>query len=152
MAIPGDVVHRGGPASLARPLIVSRARTARRILLDRLAARLVVGGGVLIIASILAILVVIIGEAYPLFLPARAELVGTRSGAPGAVSAPSVGPIVTDEYREIAYHVTTGGELPMVSVSSGASRGVVKIPGLDGARVTAVASRSAGRHVFGTAN
>jgi len=50
-----------------RPLVVSRARTARRILLDRWASRLVVLGGIVIIASILAILFVILAEVWPLF-------------------------------------------------------------------------------------
>ena len=45
----------------------ARARTARRILLDRLATRTVVLGGLIIIASIIAILFVIVAEIYPLF-------------------------------------------------------------------------------------
>ena len=56
----------------ARPLVVSRARTLRRILLDRWASRLVILGGLIIIASILAILVVILGEVWPLFRPPTA--------------------------------------------------------------------------------
>ena len=49
------------------PLTLGRARTSRRILLDRVSRRLVVLGGIIIIASILAILVVIAGEVSPLF-------------------------------------------------------------------------------------
>ena len=68
-----DVVPAAGPGVAARPLVVSRARTARRILLDRWASRLVVLGGIVIIASILAILFVIVGEVWPLFRPPWAE-------------------------------------------------------------------------------
>ena len=68
-----------------RPLTVSRARTARRILLDRWASRLVVLGGIVIIASILAILFVILAEVWPLFRAPQAELVG--QGLVGAAPA-----------------------------------------------------------------
>ena len=44
----------------ARPLIVSPARTSRRIRMDQWASRLVVVGGLIIIAAILAILFVIV--------------------------------------------------------------------------------------------
>ena len=54
--------HVEGPPGVLPALTVSRARTARRILLDRWASRLVVLGGIVIIASILAILFVILAE------------------------------------------------------------------------------------------
>ena len=56
---------------------VSRARTNRRIVLDRWASRLVILGGVIIIASILAILFVIVGEVWPLFRKPTATPAGT---------------------------------------------------------------------------
>jgi hypothetical protein len=68
-----------------RPLTVSRARTARRILLDRWASRLVVLGGIIIIASIIAILFVIAAEVWPLFRAPRIERVG--HGLAGAAPA-----------------------------------------------------------------
>jgi ABC-type uncharacterized transport system permease subunit len=67
VAISPDALRAGGPAASARPLDVSPARTARRIVADRWASRLVVVGGIIIIASILAILFVIAAEVYPLF-------------------------------------------------------------------------------------
>ncbi|MGH7365820.1 MAG: hypothetical protein ACREK9_05365, partial [Candidatus Rokuibacteriota bacterium] len=80
MAIGPEALRAGGPAAPARPLDVSKARTARRIVADRWASRLVVVGGIVIIASILAILFVIAAEVYPLFKLPTAELVGPRVG------------------------------------------------------------------------
>ena len=51
MAINSDAFGTGGPASPARPLVVSRARTSRRITLDRWTSRLVILGGIIIIAA-----------------------------------------------------------------------------------------------------
>ena len=94
---------------------VSRARTARRIVLDRWASRLVVSGGIIIIASILAILLVIVAEVYPLFKAPTAEFLGTRSPAvPTGAPAPGAAAGM-DEYREVGYTVGTDG----VSSSSG---------------------------------
>ena len=77
---------KGGAPVPARPLAVGRARTSRRILVDRLSARLVVLGGVVIIASILAILFVIAAEVYPLFKRPTATLV--RAYPPALSDAP----------------------------------------------------------------
>ncbi len=71
MAINADTLTAGGPGTPARPLVVSRARTSRRIFLDRFAARTVVLGGIVIISAILAILFVIAAEVWPLFRPPR---------------------------------------------------------------------------------
>ena len=75
MAINTQTLRAGGAAP---PLVVSAGRTGRRARLDRWASRLVVGGGVIIIVSILAILFVIGAEVIPLFRPASAILVATR--------------------------------------------------------------------------
>ena len=89
MAIDPGVLGAGEPVSAARPLVVSRARTARRIVLDRWASRLVVSGGIVIIASILAILLVIVAEVYPLFKAPTAQFLGMRAPATAAgVPAP----------------------------------------------------------------
>ncbi|MBI1959405.1 MAG: hypothetical protein HYS36_09295, partial [Candidatus Rokubacteria bacterium] len=91
MALNTEALGAGGPASPARPLVVSRARTSRRIALDRWASRLVVSGGIIIIASILAILLVIAAEVYPLFKAPTASLLGTYRAVEGASSAPAPG-------------------------------------------------------------
>ena len=90
MALDPGVLGAGVPVERDRPLVVSRARTARRIIADRWASRLVVSGGIIIIASILAILFVIAAEVYPLFKKPTASLLGTRAATAGA-STPAPG-------------------------------------------------------------
>jgi phosphate transport system permease protein len=131
------------------PLVVSRARTARRIRLDRWASRLVVLGGLVIIASILAILLVILGEAWPLFRPPTAERVG--QGLAGVVPAPGEASGV-DEYREIAYGITEQGTLQFTPLRVSGAYPPITLAGLEGARVTAATSSGPGRHVLGTAD
>ena len=143
----------GGPpnplAGQLRPLVVSRARTARRIWLDRLATRTVVLGGLIIIASILAILFVIGGEITPLFRSPRATAVPAASAAAVPASPEAVG---IDEYREIAYVVTAEGALQFVALRVAGSYPPVPVPGLDGARVTAASELGPGRHLLGTSD
>jgi phosphate transport system permease protein len=149
VAVTVESVSAGAPGSPARPLVVSRARTARRILLDRLATRTVVLGGLIIIASILAILFVIVAEIAPLFREPRAELLpGTTSGAV-PVSAEAAG---IEEYREIAYVVTREGALQFVPLRVSGSYPPVPVPELNGAAVTAVAELGRGRHALATSD
>jgi phosphate transport system permease protein len=149
VAIGPDVLRAGGPAVPARPLHVSPARTARRIVADRWASRLVVVGGIVIIASILAILFVIAAEVYPLFKVPTAELVGSPIGgaAGGAVAA---GPLGVDEYREVASQVLSGGVLQLTDLKRGSVLAAVPIKGLDGATVTRVTDTGAGKYLVGT--
>jgi ABC-type uncharacterized transport system, permease component len=81
VAINAGAFEAGGPGAPARSLGVSRARTSRRILLDRWASRLVVVGGIVIIACILAILFVIAAEVYPLFKAPTSTYVGSYGTA-----------------------------------------------------------------------
>ena len=132
-----------------RPLTVSRARTARRILLDRWASRLVVLGGIVVIASILAILFVILAETWPLFRPPTAERIG--QGLAGA--APAAGDALgVDEYREIAYTITLAGTLQFTPLRVAGAYPPVPVPDLGGARVTAVAETGRGQHALGTSD
>jgi ABC-type uncharacterized transport system permease subunit len=73
LAVTVERLPAGGPEVPARPRDASPAQRRRRVLLDRWATRLVALGGVIIIASILAILLVIVAEVYPLFKAPRAE-------------------------------------------------------------------------------
>ncbi|MEK7371126.1 MAG: ABC transporter permease, partial [candidate division NC10 bacterium] len=153
MAVNTEALGAGGPASPARPLVVSRARTSRRIALDRWASRLVVSGGIIIIASILAILLVIAAEVYPLFKAPTASLLGTYRAVEGAPSVPAPGEGTgVDEYREIAYAVTSTGTLQFVSLRGERAVPPVPVPGLGGASVTAVAAAGKGQHLIGSAD
>jgi phosphate transport system permease protein len=147
-----EALREGGPGAPARPLVVSKARTDRRVLLDRLASRLVVGGGLVIIAAILAILFVIVVEIYPLFkAPVAQRMAAHRMAGSGAEGALLPGGLGVDEYREIAFGVT-GGELRFMNLRTGAALPATPIPGLDGARVVAVDAAAKDRFVLGTSD
>ena len=148
MAINADLVQPGGPGIPARPIVVSRARTNRRLLLDRLASRTVVVGGIVIISAICAILFVIVGEVWPLFRPPRIELAG-RLAAPGAPAAG--GSLGVDEYREAASVVSATGELALVPLRPGVqATPAVALAGLGAARVTVVTAYGGNRYAVGT--
>ncbi|HEY4910195.1 MAG TPA: ABC transporter permease, partial [Methylomirabilota bacterium] len=152
MAINTGTLEAGGPASPTGALAVSRARTSRRILLDRWASRLVVVGGIIIIACILAILFVIAAEVYPLFKPATATFAGTYA-ASTAGAAPAAGDALgVDEYREIAYTITGLGNLEFVSLKGETSPLPVVVPGLNGATVASVVALDKTRLLVGTSD
>jgi phosphate transport system permease protein len=153
---PSETFRAGGAGPPARPaagsrIAVSAARAARRRLLDRWAGRVVAVGGVVIIASILAMLVVIAGEVGPLFRGASATVVArhdpagpARGPAPGRASG-------VDEYRELAYRITTEGRVEFVSLRPGhPAPPAAQPPGLEGRRVTAVAEAGKDTHLLGT--
>jgi phosphate transport system permease protein len=144
----------GGPEASARPLRVSKARTARRIVLDRWASRLVIVGGIVIIASILAILVVIVGEVWPLFRAPSADLIGSPRAGLAAGAGRPVGAIGTDEYREVAFQVTRDGTIQFLDLKGDRGTRAVPIPGLDGASVSRVVHAHAGisRYLLGTSD
>jgi phosphate transport system permease protein len=157
MAINADAVAErgaGGPVMPARPLVVSRARTSRRIRLDQWVSRLVVVGGLIIIAAILAILFVIVVEVYPLFRVPTAALVRSYAPADPASAWRLVGSegLGVDEYRAIAYGIDRRGVLQMLNLKDGRALPPVPIPGLDGAQVSAVGYGGHSRYVIGTSD
>jgi phosphate transport system permease protein len=157
MAINADaVVERGagGPGTPAHPFVVSPARTSRRIRADQWASRLVVVGGLIIIAAILAILFVIVVEVYPLFKVPTATLVRSYPSSDPAAAwrlAGSEG-LGVDEYREIAYGIDRRGLLQLLNLKDGRALPPVPIPGLDGAQVSAVGYGGHSRYVIGTSD
>jgi phosphate transport system permease protein len=139
VAATSETVRTGGPGLPARPLVLTRQRTSRRLGVDRWAGRLVILGGATIIASILAILVVIVAEVYPLLETPRAAWVGLHRlpirAAPARASAVGV-----EEYREIAYQITADGALAFIALSDRDPIPPVPVPALRDARVTTVAA------------
>jgi phosphate transport system permease protein len=154
VAIRTDTLGAGGSEVPARPREISRARTLRRIVLDRWASRLVILGGVIIIASILAILFVIVGEVWPLFRKPTATPAGTYA-VPDATlaSGPAGGDAVgVDEYREIAFAVSQAGTVSFVSLKGAAVPGPMLLPALSGGKVTVAAVSSKGPLLLGTSD
>jgi phosphate transport system permease protein len=123
------------PKRQAASLRVFSTRFARRTFLDRTARYIVTLGGVVIIGAILAILVVLVGEVYPLLRPATAlPLAPVKPALDGRVLA-----IETDEYQVGAAVVTEAG-IRFVSLTDGSSLGNADLPALGAAKVTAVSS------------
>jgi phosphate transport system permease protein len=149
VAINLEALGAGGPGSPpARPLAVSRRRTARRILADRLAARLVVLGGIVIIGAILAILCVIAAEVYPLFKAPAATFTGRYTGTS---TEPAAGTSIgVDEYRETAFRIAAPGRVEFFPLAGGRGPAAVPVPGLGGARIAAVAAGAKGGSMLGT--
>jgi phosphate transport system permease protein len=139
-----------GLNGLNRPLPAFRARARRRIALDRFASRTVVLGGIVIICAICAILLVIMGEVWPLFRRPRVELVGRVAAA----VVPALGGSLTvDEYREAVSIVTAPGAVALVPLRAGASPSLpMALAGLGAARVTSVVSADGYRYAVGTSD
>jgi phosphate transport system permease protein len=137
------VLRPGEPLPAAHPVRLSSARTGRRILVDRLARRLVTLGGVTTIASILAILLVIALEVYPLFKRPTAQQVGAVTVGGGSPVAVGV-----DEYREIAYLVSRAG-IQFVQLKDGSPLPPAPLPSLEGAYIAAVSQPARGAFALG---
>jgi len=133
----------GGPDPLARPAPNFQARVGRRRLTDRLTRGFVRLGGTAVIASILAILVVIVLETLPLFRKASASL--DRSPDLPAVGTPLA--VGTDEYREFVYLVTERGV--QVFAADGTAQKMSSLSGLEGATIAGVSDRGRGALALG---
>jgi phosphate transport system permease protein len=121
--------------SQAPSLQVHSTRFARRRFLDVVARYLVSAGGILIIGSILAILVVIAAEAYPLLLPATAQRLDPLADPLGGRRLA----LDLDEHRAVAVVVTESG-VHAVPLLGGAQPTRLDLPALGGAKVTAVSA------------
>jgi phosphate transport system permease protein len=137
------VLTPGEPFPSARPVGVFGKGLTQRLLVDRLARRLVSLGGIAIIGSILAILFVIAAEVYPLFKAPTAFDLGEISL--GASTAPLA--IAVDEYREIAYHVTPSG-VQFVNLKGNPPAAAAPFPIPSLGKATVVATSPLGRGAF----
>jgi phosphate transport system permease protein len=140
------VLTPGEPRPAARTVSVSR-QLIRRLWMDRLTRQLVTLGGVVIIGSILAILLVIAYEVYPLLKKPEVSPVGAT--LPGTGSAPLA--LGVDEYREIAYLVTASG-LQFLSTKDGKPIAAPVLSELRGATVVAASALGRGSGVLGTSD
>ncbi len=139
-----ELAPASGPPLATGPLRLSLEKLTRRLLVDHLARRLVTLGGVSIIASILAILFVIVVEVAPLFRAPSVRQIGTLSAR---VSGTPLG-IGIDEHREITYLVTASG-LQLFSVQDGAAIATPGIPQLNSASIVATSSLGRGTFALG---
>ncbi|MBI4013689.1 MAG: ABC transporter permease subunit [Candidatus Rokubacteria bacterium] len=147
MSTREETLRAGGPGAPARRRDISRARVSRRLLVDRLARRVVTLGGLAIIASILAILLVIAAEVYPLFKAPTAEPVRTLAGPVRVTTDAAPLGLGVDEYREIVFVVTPGG-LQFFRANDGTPVPAAVLP-LNGATVVATSALGRGPFALG---
>jgi phosphate transport system permease protein len=118
--------------------------------MDRLARRTVVLGGMGIIASILAILGVIVAEVVPLFRPPEATFAGTAPAPAGAALPPLLADV--DEYREIAWILDAAGVIRFASLTDAAPPEPVTLAGLAGGAPVSASAAGDGHFALGTAD
>ena len=85
---------------------------------DRLATRAITVGGLLVIASVIAILVLIVRVTLPLFQPARAEVSHRLPAAPGLAPVLAVG---MDNTQEVGFVLDETGLFSFYDLASGKS-------------------------------
>lgn len=144
MSIRSAVAQPGEPHEAARPVPISWKAAGHRLLLDRVARWAVTLGGVTIIASILAILFVIVVQVYPLFTRPTAT---PLRGAQIALDAPPLA-LGVDEYREIAYLVTPDG-MVFAPLTGDTPARKTPLPGLGAAKITTASQFGRGPFALG---
>ena len=138
----GEVSPRTVPSSEK----VTAKRLSHRLLIDKIARRLVTVGGIAIIFSILAIFFVIILEVVPLFLPP--SITQLKTLVPKTAALPFAGGV--DRYQRVAFSLTQSGQIRFTSLISGAQLESVKLNPNQPIQVTAVTSAGKNRYAAGT--
>jgi phosphate transport system permease protein len=110
----------------------------------------VVLGGIIIVASILAILIVIAAEVYPLFTPPAASMVKVHAVPLPGESAPGEA-IGVDEYREVGYVISRRGTVEFVPLRGERLLPPAAVADLGGASITG-ATGTPGTHLLGTSD
>ncbi|MFZ5773868.1 MAG: ABC transporter permease subunit [Thermodesulfobacteriota bacterium] len=110
---------------------------------DRIATRVITVGGLLVIASVIAILVLIVRVTLPLFLPASAEVVSMAPvTSPGQVMAVGV-----DDQREVGYTLDDQGIFRFTLLPDG--RPLLNHPlARSGQRIKAIDASPGGLHTL----
>jgi len=135
----------GLPFSVANRVRSTSAAIGRRLVVDRMAGTVVTFGGWVIILSILAILVVILAEVYPLFKDPEIHF---EYKLPPAAQGQVPFALGVGEYREIAYQIHSGG-IEFYSLQTRKPLEPMTIQGLGEARITGVAQSAAQWLVLG---
>ncbi|MDR7418372.1 MAG: ABC transporter permease subunit [Armatimonadota bacterium] len=138
------MLRPGAPLPAAPPVGYAARRLDRRAGADRLARRVVTLGGVLVIASILAIVAVIVSQVVPVLTPPAATRVRQVTVSLNTVPL-AVG---VDEYRQVVYLVTADG-VRFVSAEDGSMLAVARPDGLGQARVVSTSALGRGWFALG---
>ena len=134
----------------------------RRRLADKLARIVITFGGISIILSIIAILVFISLEVYPLWKGAKGELAGRFDLSKSLVISPqSVNPtsvsdlpilaLGIDEYRQIGFVITENGLVDFISLKDGNAIKQIPLRKIEGKKITsALGSLDNEKYTLGT--
>src|SRR5262249_47918961 len=114
MGTPALVPPPSGPETARAPVPPRRRTSPRRLLVDRAARFVVTGGGLVIIASILGILLFTAHEVVPLAGPAP-----VAPEAVHAVEAAAPRAVLTDEYRELTAVADADGRVRVTRLADG---------------------------------
>jgi phosphate transport system permease protein len=135
----------------------ARIKRVKRV--DRLAVGFITFGGVFVIVAVSFIFVFILGEALPLFRPARGVVRGTvELATAGTGSGPQVDPdpvpaevsplvVATDEYQMYFYAVLANGRTAFFRARDGSFVKQVPAASLGGASITSASRSLHGEHV-----
>ena len=130
-----DSLKVGNARTAAPPITAFSTRFARRRFLDTSARRGVTLGGLLIVGSIVAIVFVIAGEAYPLL---RAVEVTALTPDGGELDSPPLA-ITTDDYQSQTVIVTSGA-IWWLALGSGVAPARVDVPAIGSAKIESVSA------------
>jgi phosphate transport system permease protein len=138
------VLQPGESHEAARPVPIPWKAAGHRLLLDRFARWAVTLGGVTIIVSILAILLVIIFQIYPLF---QRPTVTPLPGIQLTLATPPLA-LGVDEYREVAYLVASDGLL-FTPLKDGTVAHKARLADLGAAKITNASQLGRGPFALG---
>lgn len=148
-----DSPEAGAPVTIARsespggnmdPSPKPWRTTASRLAADSAARYVVTGGGITVIAAIMAIMVVIAAETMPLFFSAGVSLVGGDLHDPGG----EVLAVGTNEHRTHIYSVTREG-IRVETIEGQQVEMDSQMPDLEGATIASVSLPSHGHLALG---
>ncbi|MBU0481297.1 MAG: ABC transporter permease subunit [Proteobacteria bacterium] len=97
---------------------------------DRIATGVIKVGGMVIIASVIAILVLIVKVAFPLFMPAQAREIGAFKIPDSAGTPIAIG---IGDYQEVAYVLGENGDFTFYNIKDGSN--LITFPMREGSRV-----------------
>ncbi len=129
--------NKTGSAPFKKASVLSFSNNTRRQWIDRFASRVVTFGGMIIIFSILAILLVIMLEALPLFKSPEITLTYKKTGV--VQERPMA--LGIDEYQQIAYVIDASG-IHFYSLPAWTPIAVPALKGMGSATVTGVSYSS----------
>ena len=112
---------------------------------DRIATRVITGGGIAIIASVILILLLIVKEAAPLFYPTSVE---SRVSFPVTGERDDVLAVGLDEYISMTFAIRRDGQVVFQDAATGAELATMALGGPASPRLNAARQVAGSRYEF----